>query len=157
MKGITTDLYLRPYLREWVTHIFGTPVRFPARSCENALLVRGLVKRTGQPVRADGEAVLVVIPDNASRRPEYFNALSPRAQKQLAASLENLFRIHLWTECFALLTSPNQLNAGLDAWCAHNGISLDHRGGVLKKFYRMRLDYQAKGIPLKKIRKSLSL
>ena len=153
MKGIIIYLRLEAYLRQWLTHHLGSPVRFPDRSYENALLLRLLSRPTGgyEPPTTvcPPDSVPVIVPDCAHRRPEYYCSLTRRAQAQMARAIDNLFRLHLWSECAPHIHS-GQLNRSLDQWCARQGIALDNREAVRQKFYRMRHAYQEKGIFLRK-------
>ena len=153
MKGIIIYLHLETYLRQWLTHRLGTPVRFPDRSYENALLLRLISRPSGgsEPPTTicPPDSVPIIVPDCARRRPEYYCALTRRAQSQMARAVDNLFRLHLWSEC-AHLIHTRRLNQGLDEWCARQGIAIDYREAVRQKFYRMRRAYEEKGIFLRK-------
>ena len=39
MSNIVIYLKLETYLKQWLIHSFGSPVRFPAKSNENAIIV----------------------------------------------------------------------------------------------------------------------
>ncbi len=154
MKDITVLLRLEPYLRQWLTHAFGEPVRFPAQSYENHLLLR-LVQRVPHASAIANEdknslkCVRVVIPDSAHRRPEYYHHLSRRANAKMCAALVSLFRIHLWSD-IAPKIHADGLNRAIDDWCQSQGIDIDYREGVRQKFYRMRKSYETYGIILGK-------
>lgn len=152
MKDIVVHIAVPAYLGAWLRHTMGDPVRFPPRSYENLLLQRTLRRRPeGAPVEEAGAGtVALIIPDNALRRPEYYNYLGRRGRALMVQALERLFRLHLWSECCGLLGQPGELNRGLDEWCRHNGIGLDAREAVRQKFYRMRCDYRTFGIVLGK-------
>ena len=66
------------------------------------------------------------------------------------SAIDALFRLDLWSGCAPLLHSTNELNKGIDQWCADNGISLDAREAVRQKFYRIRKSYLERGIVLGK-------
>ncbi len=156
MKGQTVTIKLKPYLVQWLTHAFGSPVRFPQRTYESILLSRLLEKRpAGVTLRpmSDEDCVRIVIPDNSKHRPETYNFLSLAAQRELAFTVENLFVLHLWKECFHLLFIRGSLNSGLNDWCARNGIGIDYRESVRQRFYRMRTIYRRYGVNIGKIYK----
>lgn len=120
MKGLTVYLRLEPYLRQWLTHHFGSPVRFPPRSYENMLLHRLLSRPAAGATTATGptcppDSVAIVITDHAQRRPEYWCHLSRRAQAEMARAVANLFCLALWSECVCLIHSGT-LNRGIDSW-----------------------------------------
>lgn len=158
MKDLTITLHVEPYLQEWAYHRFGRPVRLPRGSYEQLLLKRSLQKPPRLPLpptEAAADAVpqrrvplAIVLPDNALRRPEYYNYLPRRARLQLIHALEDLFRLHLFSSCRHLIHQRGALLRGLDEWCRTEGISIDHREGVRQKFYRMRRAYEAAGIIL---------
>ncbi len=152
MKNVCIHLRLEVYLARWLTATMGDPVRFPAHSYENAVLSRLLTVRPKNlpPPKPEAGEVAIVIPDNAARRPEYYNYLGARSQAALRDVIDALFRIHLWSECAPLLSVPGRLNSGLDEWCARHGIPLDNREAVRQKFYRMRKNYEQFGIYLGK-------
>ncbi len=152
MKNICIYLRLETYLARWLTATLGNPVRFPAHSFENELLIRVLTIRPKHlpPSKPEAGAVAIVIPDNSHRRPEFYNHLGQRGERLLRTTIDALFRIHLWSECAPLLSAPGRLNAGLDEWCARHGIPLDNREAVRQKFYRMRKNYEQFGIYLGK-------
>ena len=156
LKDLTITLHVEPYLQEWAYHRFGRPVRLPRGSYEQLLLKRSLQKPPRLPLHDAPLAhqpsrrlpLQIVLPDNAMRRPEYYNYLPRRARLQLIHALEDLFRLHLFSSCRHLIHQRGALLRGLDAWCQEEGISIDHREGVRQKFYRMRRAYEASGIIL---------
>lgn len=155
MKNITVLLRVEPYLRQWLVHAFGEPVRFPSQSYENHLLLR-LVQRVPcmppivDETSAPHRCVKIVIPDSAQRRPEYYHHLSRRANAKMCAALVSLFRIHLWSDLAPQIHGSASLNRSIDEWCQRQGIDIDYREGVRQKFYRMRRSYEAYGIILGK-------
>lgn len=152
MKNLTTHLLVEPYLQEWAYHRFGHPVKLPRTSAESILLTRLLQKPPAHQRReeeAPGSRLVplhIRIPDNPLHRPEYYNHLSRRSAARLRHSLEDLFRLHLWSSCRHLVHSRGGLLRGLDEWCRSQGIHIDHREGVRQKFYRMRRAYETSGI-----------
>lgn len=152
MRNITLKLRLPGYLRQWLTHCYGNPVRFPNRSYEHLLLRRYLRKPPAGyiPKKTTPDEVAIIIPDNDLHRPEYYHHLGRDGYRLLCDGIDNLFRLSLWRECFPLLATPGQLNKGLDDWCADHGIALDYREAVRQKFYRMRRAYDDFGIFLGK-------
>ena len=65
MKDITVLLRLEPYLRQWLTHAFGEPVRFPAQSYENHLLLR-LVQRVPRALGWSFPTVRIAVPNTTT-------------------------------------------------------------------------------------------
>lgn len=154
MKDIVVHVKVERYIKQWLEHSLGNPVRFPSRSYESELLRRSLRKRprTSSPVAViDPCSVAVVIPDDDYKRPEYYNYLGFHGQRALQSAIDGLFRLSLWSECAPLIHSSRELNRGIDAWCGAHGIELDCREAVRQKFYRIRQSYRQKGVILGKI------
>lgn len=149
MKDITVGIKLELYLKEWLETAMGRPVRFPSKSYENALLHRFLV-RGGQNRMVD-DNVLLVITDCHYRKPETYNCLGRDGRRAMAAAIDALFRIDLWSGCAGLVTGKGNLNNGIEEWCRRKGISAGNREAVRQKFYRMRKAYQERGIIIGKI------
>ncbi|MBR4552401.1 MAG: hypothetical protein IKO20_01595 [Bacteroidaceae bacterium] len=160
MKDIVVHLKVEKYIKQWLEHTLGNPVRFPSRSYESEVLRRALRKQP-QDIRTPillckADYVAIVIPDDDYKRPEYYNYLPVRGQRRLQAAIDGLFRIALWSDCAPLIHSKQELNAGIDKWCQQHGIELDYREAVRQKFYRLRKEFRIKGIILgKKYQKSL--
>lgn len=149
MKDITVGIKLEGYVKEWLEGALGRPVRFPAKSYENALLHRFLT-RGGQARQVD-DNVLIVISDCHYRKPETYNCLGRDGRRAMAAAIDALFRIDLWSGCAGLVHTDGNLNKGLDEWCKKKGISVENREAVRQKFYRMRKAYNERGIIIGKI------
>ncbi len=156
MKDICVYVKVERYIAQWLAATMGLPVRFPPQSFENEVLRRLLTvcpKNVEPRLPGDGD-VAIVIPDSSTRPPEYYNYLGRRSEQMMRTVIDSLFRLHLWWGCVHLIATPGELNAGLDAWCASVGISLDNREAVRQKFYRMRRKYESQQIILgKKYRK----
>ena len=155
MKDITCRILLDRYLAQWLHHHFGNPVRFPNRSYEHEVLIRSLSPTPRRPVKETEECgnrllvpVDIVIPDNRTRRPEYYAHLSTYGRRVLLDALNGLFRMAMWSACSRFLLSRDSLNEAVEQWCRENGISIENREGVRQKLYRMRKQYQKIGIDL---------
>ncbi|MBR7028471.1 MAG: hypothetical protein IKI05_03550 [Bacteroidaceae bacterium] len=153
MKDIVVYIKVEKYIKQWLEHTLGNPVRFPTHSYENEVLRRHLQKRPANVLLplADPDLVAIVIPDSSERKPEFYNYLGFRGQRALQSAIDGLFRLALWSDCAPLLHSKRELNRGIDAWCKQHGIELDYREAVRQKFYRIRKSYRIKGIVLGKI------
>lgn len=152
MKDITTSIRVPLYLRQWLLTRFGSPVRFPPRSAENALL-RTLLSRPPAVRELDetkGELIRIVLPDRRLRKPEHYHYLSRRARATFISHIDDLFRLQLWRDMTPALLGQVGLCKALECWCRTNGISVDGFDAVCKKFYRMRREYAQCGIVLSK-------
>lgn len=137
------------YLREWVVNRFGSPVCFPARSYEHAILSRCMVSkgRSSAPDRPAPDCLPIVVPTIRGRDWGTYNSLSRQGTRLLVEAIENLFRIDMWYSLIPQLTAGS-INQHIDDWCKDRGIRLEHREAVRQKFFRIRRDYEAYGIIL---------
>lgn len=149
---------LPPYLKEWLEHRFGRPVRFPRHSLENFLLSRSTRRAPANALaRRPEEDCAISLPDCAIRRPEVYNYLGRRAKAKVVQQIEQLFVISLWTCCAPYITQRTKLTPTIEAWCKDNGISCSNEEAVRQKFYRIRANYSKHGILLgKKYKKKSS-
>lgn len=145
-------LKLEPYLKQWLHNALGNPVRFPAKSNENAIIRRFLTKRPegAQPQTAKEDLTAIVIPDSKAKPPQTYNWVGPSAASAITECIEDLFRRNLWAELETLDGHPCGINKLIIAWCELHGIDDDHSEAVRQKYYRMRKAYTEKGINLVK-------
>jgi hypothetical protein len=145
--GVMNILYLplNGYLAEWAKNRFGSPLVFPPRSYENALIARNISKRPkdAQPVttkKSDG-FVGIVVPTIHGRDWTTYNYLPRRGCAQIIEALEWLFRIDLWQSMIGSF-GTSHFARDLDEWRRNRGIHLDHLYALDKKLYRMKKDYE---------------
>lgn len=158
MKDIHVYIHLPNYVRQWLEHRFGSPVRFGRNSPENFLLT-SCVRRPplNAVVRSPEDNCAIVLPDNAVRRPETYHYLGRRSKAKLSRHIEQLFLLSLWTSCIQYVSQPRQLTPAIEMWCKSNGISCQYEEAVRQKFYRLRSNYSTHGIVLgKKYKKKTS-
>ena len=75
MSNFVLYLDLPVHLSQWLTHSLGTPVRFPAKSVENAIITR-FIQRLPSGAEPDVAApglTPVCIPESRGKDPAYFN------------------------------------------------------------------------------------
>lgn len=145
-------IHLKGYLSEWLVNRFGFPVKFPPRSWENIIIARNLAKKTlatpELPSVTDG-LVPVVVPSVSGKVFTLYNHLPQRAEEELLAAIESLFRLDMYYSLIWRVTS-NNINDHVEEWCCSRGIIPDHREAVRQKFYRIRRDYEKNGVILRK-------
>ena len=154
MSQFVIYLDLKPYLKEWLIHSLGSPVRFPDHSNENAVIRAFLQKRPEDEAvetNNDREKTAVFIPDSKAKPVQYYNYLSESGKRAVIESIEDLFRQNLWSELATLTLASNGkgVNTHIAAWCDMHGISLDHVETVRQKYFRIRKAYTERGIDLR--------
>ena len=151
MSNFVIYLDLPVHIAQWLTHAMGSPVCFPAKSAENAMITRfiqRLPKGADPDVAAEGFTP-ICIPWSKAKDPACFNYMGPLGKEALVRSIRELFRINLWNELGAALVEDTRgVNAQVYAWCELHGIDLDHVEPVRQMFYRMRRAYTNSGIIL---------
>ncbi len=152
MSRFVIYINLPKYLSQFIRHHLGCPVAFPKSSNENAIIRAFLQKLPAgavPDVMADG-ATPIVIPDSVSKPPEQFNYIGSRGKRAVQEAVKDLFLRSLWSDISQLRDSPVGLNSLIAAWCEGHGIEIDQIETVRQCYYRMRKNYRAKGINLKK-------
>lgn len=157
MEHILVYVPFEKYLGQWLVNRLGSPVAFPARSNENAILARYIQRPPSKnyvpALRSAG--IPVRVPIVHGKNPYSHTHLSRQGETALIAAVELLFRMDLWYGLAPLLTTRG-INAHIDRWCEQHGIALYYREAVRQKFYRIRKDYLASEIILgKKHRKKI--
>ena len=147
MSNMVFYIKLEGYLHQWLTHSLGSPVVFPKGSNENAVIRRFLAKlpHGKQPDIYQNGFTAIAIPDSKAKPPRTYNYLGPRAKLAIKQVIEDLFRQNLWHEMSDVVMSGD-LNKNIMAWCEMHGIDDDYSEAVRQKFYRMRQNYNSKGI-----------
>ena len=134
MSKFVVYVQVEPYLKQWLTHSFGDPVEFPSSSNENAVLRRFLSKR---PI------------NNLPEQPgETYNFLNGHAKQALTESINDLFRINMWSDLGDLNDMSCKKMSAFRSWCEQQGIDIEYAETIRMKWYRMRKAYQEKGINL---------
>ena len=152
MKDIVVEIKVSPYLKEWLAFSFGNPVKLPRRSYENSLLSSLLQKKSNnrKPIHPSGRSIAIVIPYRCEKKPEFYNYLSPLAERKMVAALRDIFKMHLWSDVFPIVNSGGKLNESIDSWCREHGIAVKNREAVRQCFFRLRQNHERYGIILGK-------
>ena len=150
MSNFVIYLKVEPYLHQWLTHSFGDPVVFPANSNENAVIRRFTTKRPTDNLpeqKTDGD-IAICIPYSKAKSPETYKFLSGSAKQALAESIDDLFRMNMWSDLGDLSDTSCKKMSAFRSWCENHGIDIDYAETIRMKWYRMRKAYQAKGVNL---------
>lgn len=152
MSNFVLYIRLEKYLHEWVTCHLGTPVVFPSRSNENAIIRTFMQKLPDgvTPEVNDGTMTAIAIPDSKAKPPaEGWTMMSERGKDAIREAIKDLFRRHLWNDINPLVNGNVGVNTLIAAWCDMNGIGIDRVETVRQCYYRMRDAYTKKGINLR--------
>ncbi len=151
MNNTSVYLELPGYLREWITKKMGSPVRFPLRSYESALIGRSLttLPKGAMPVERNDNCIHIIAPCPHGKPAWKFTYINERSRNHIVEAIVALFRIDMWSSILPYI-QRGSVNDTIDRWCADNGISLDNREAVRQKFFRMRKAYEKYGIILGK-------
>ena len=142
-------LKLDGYTRDWLINRFGDPVRFPARSYENEILARYIVSLRhicGPKVEKEGK-IAIVVPAIHGKPWESHNHFTRDGKKCLKAAVKNLFELDLLGSVMPRL-AEGDIYKFINDFCRSRGISHESRPAVIKRFYRIRREYQKNGINL---------
>ena len=97
MSQFVVYLKVKPLIAQWLAFHYGTPVRFPDQSAENACIRRFLTRQPGGIPKMQGEGeVAVCIPDSKQKPVITYNHLGIHARAALVDCIEDSFRLQLW-------------------------------------------------------------
>ena len=153
MSNYNIYIKLPRHLHQWLTFTLGNPVVFPAYSNENAVIRSFLSKRPEgvDPEVAAPGLTAIAIPDSVAKPPEVYNHIGERGKAAVTEAIKDLFIRALWADMKPVTGSTVRVNTLLSAWCESHGIDLDCIENVRQSFYRLRKQYDKKGINLKNI------
>ncbi len=149
MEHYFVYIRLKPFIRQWVEHAFGRPVRFPARSPENAFLRRHVrLRPPGAVPDVDGDDLTpIVLPKQADRKVEFWNYLTDDDRRELCLMIDGLFTMAWYADLREQLMRPG-INTAVHEWCRKNGISIDYEDTVIQRINRWRRECQKNGVNL---------
>lgn len=151
MSQFVVYLKVKPLIAQWLAFHYGTPVRFPDQSAENACIRRFLTRQPGSLPKMQGEGeVAVCIPDSKQKPVITYNHLGIHARAALVDCIEDTFRLQLWHDLNGVEALRCPLLKAVRAWCENNGISIDYEDTVKMRFQRMRSSYLKSGIDLRR-------
>lgn len=151
MSDFVVYIKLKPFIAQWLNFHFGSPVRFPDQSAENACIRRFLTRQPAAvPVACQPGEVAVCIPDSKQKPVVTYNYLGSHARAAVADCIEDTFRLQLWHDLNGFENLHCPLLKAVRAWCQNNGISIDYEDTVKMRFQRMRNSYLKSGIDLRR-------
>ena len=150
MDNFVIYLKVEPYLAQWLTKAFGSPVDLP-RDTPECRLIKRFLDKTPLDIRPDtgeGTNLAVLIPWSKEKDPRTYNYLSPRAKALLIESFETVFLNNMWTELGDLDNLNCNLTDVIYAWLEKHGIEEEQWETIRQKYYRIRKRFREKGIKL---------
>jgi hypothetical protein len=144
-------LRVKPFIGQWLTHHYGSPVTFPARSAENACIRHfvGLRPKDWKPEKPDGEYVTVRIPETRGSNILCRNYMSKAACSALDEMIEDTFKMQMWNDLNEMKKTGCTILNCVRAWCENNGISTDYDYTLKMRYQRMRDSYLEHGVDLR--------
>jgi hypothetical protein len=141
---ITTRITLKPHLKEYVCGKYAAfdeakPVQFPAHTDLYLLIWDYLVKRPAGCGRDAGNLEIVLPARHGAKPPEYYNYLSPRAQKIICRRIEMM----MWAEYRSFIETERHRRGTLFAilteqFMTQYGITSLSEDAFQKNYYRWR-------------------
>lgn len=139
-------LELEEYLRQWLVHELGDPVKVPRGSQESDILELCLTTQPKDAVPdlpAPGK-VAIVLPQFRDKDTRYYNYLPPRGRKALARCIYVRFRVKMWEELHRLDNTEGLLTDMIYAWMEAHGIECCERNWetIRQMYFRKRKVYR---------------
>lgn len=152
MKDVLIYLPLKPFIRQFLFHHYGCPVKFPAQSITNKCIVSVLQKRRkdGLPEVAGEGRTPICIPDNSAKDPAVWNFVSTFGKKLICQHIESVFSMCIWCEMTAAcqFNDRKQQDAAYE-WCLRHGVSLDYADTIRMRYYRDKTSFLSQKIDLR--------
>ena len=141
-------LKCKPWVRAWLHHCWGDPVRFSNKSLEHDEIrhwLQPLPSGTMPKMREDDD-VAIVIPQSQRKRPDVYNYLSKTAKRALTnmINFSRNFKQAVVRSC----RNGIQIKYAVIMWMESNGIPMDHYETLLQQINRMVMANKKKGIDI---------
>ncbi|MBP1531858.1 MAG: hypothetical protein ILA39_07015 [Bacteroidaceae bacterium] len=154
MSKFNIYVELKPFIRQWAVHHFGSPIVFPSQSAGNARIVAVLRRRPedAEPDISAPDLTPVAIPYSKQKDPEAWNYVTPSGRRFIAEYIEALFQDNLYSEFKEMCGDDGRakLQTAAYTWCEMHGISIDYADTIRQRFYRERERLLARGVDLRK-------
>lgn len=155
MFDICIYLELEGYLRDWLIHKYGNPVRFIRNSAENDILETFLAtpKPDTLPDLPTPNKVAIALPSFKYKDTRTYNYLPPKAKDALSHCIKVNFRVKMWKDLHTLANLDGCITDIIYAWMEQNGIELTEKNWetIRQMYFRKRKIYREKELK-KKIR-----
>lgn len=144
-------LKLKPFIRQYLVHAFGDPVRFDDHSVTNARIISVLQQRRSSfPPETPAEGMTAVcIPYSKQKDPASFNFVSSSGKNFIIEHIEAIFLMNLWNEMSQMCGDDTKLQSAAYAWCEMHGIDLDYADTIRMRYYREKKKLLEHGIDLR--------
>lgn len=151
MSQFVIYLRLKPFIRQYLIHHFGNPVRFDDHSVMNARLLSVLMRRNGNvtPETAADGLTAICIPYSKQKDPACYNYVSAHGKKLIEEMIDNIFLVNLWNEISQMYNEDTKLQSAAYAWCEMHGIDIDYADTIRMRFYREKKRLEKRGIDLR--------
>ena len=155
MSDFVIYLKLKPFIRQYLIHSFGDPVRFDDHSVSNARIISVLQRRHkgAAPETAAEGLTAICIPYSKQKDPACFNFISSHGKKLIEEHIESIFLTNLWNEMSEMCGDDTKLQSAAYAWCEMHGIDIDYADTIRMRFYREKVRFNNQGIDLRSKRR----
>ena len=150
MSDFVIYLKLKPFIRQYLVHHFGDPVRFGDHSVANARINSVLQRRRDDiPPETGGEGMTAIcIPYSKQKDPATFNYVSASGKKLITDHIDSIFLVNLWNEMSMMCGDDTKLQSAAYAWCEMHGIDIDYADTIRMRYYREKMRLKERGIDL---------
>lgn len=152
MSKFVFYLKVKPFIGQWLTYHFGSPVTFPAHSPENACIHRfaTLRPKDSTPKMPESDTVAVAMPDFGKKRVISYNYMSNAACEALLEIVDDTFRMQMWNDLNDMTRCGCTLLKCVRTWCENNGIDPSYDYTLKMRYQRMRNSYLKHGVDLRR-------
>ena len=147
MENNLIFLKLKPFIRQWLVHHFGDPVKFDAQSVLNAKII-SVLTRGERDIECEGDTA-VVSPYSKQKEPPSWCHVSQAGKKFIIDHIESIFLLNLWNEMSAMCSEDSKIQSAAYAWCEMHGIDIDYADIIRMRYYREKIKMLRKGIDLR--------
>lgn len=150
MSEVVVYLPLKPFIRQYVIHHFGYPVRFPDQSITNKCIISVLQKKRkdSKPEVASDGSTAVCIPFSC-KDPAVWNFVSSFGKRMICQHIEYVFMMNLWNEMNEMTRGGMKQQDAACEWCSKHGIDIDYADTIRMRYYRDKMQYLGNGIDLR--------
>lgn len=143
---------LQPFVAQWLTNTFGSPVKFDSQSVENSVILQ-FTKRVPQGKKpdtgSDGDTP-IYIPDSKMKDPAVFNYLTASGKKAIEESIEHIFKMNMWAELSNIESYHVKISTAVCDWCEAHGIDVEYADTIRQRYYRLRDAKMKRGVDLRR-------
>ncbi len=153
MSNFVIYLPLQPFVRQYLFHHFGNPVRFDDKSVTNSVIRSFLMRRDQEtePVTASDDLTPICIPYSKQKDPLTWNHITEKGKKAICQHINGIFMMNLWNEMNEMCREDSKvkLQTAAFAWCEMHGIDIDYADTIRMKYYREKMKFLKHSIDLR--------